>query len=232
MKALKDSGAYDLVPNETSLEWEMANIGTAVELEQRVNQLRRISQNVRDDSYTPVEYYGATVPRYLANEIENTKKIVNLARRKALMSSYPGWDEMGERQRSTIEATGNMGELRGRYVSGEDLQDLIAMHYHETDTSYMEQYIAEWHKYCVVREYEEKVVDDIRYIVNNHPDALRTILDMGYQQAQIDYIYLDTPPAEGSGLSMSASWVDIGTRHRDIVSFWANMRSRLENGTW
>lgn len=204
-------GEYDLVPSKTTLAKEMGRIGTRQELYQRERRLRRIA---RDDQQLPVDYYGNEVPRYLAEQMEMEKRDVNDARKKAREGNYD-WDNMDEVERATAKARGNIGELEGEYRTPEDLQNLIDMHYAETDASYMEQYIAEWQRYCVIREYEQEVIDNINWLVDNKPDALRRILERGYIQALIEYIY-----PVSSDMSL-----DVYSRHKNIVEFWREAKT-------
>lgn len=211
------SGRYELVPNPTSVKREMERISTRSQLTQRLHELERINKNVKADSYDEVELGGRIVPKYLADEIEYSKRVVNDDRRRARQANYPSWDEMDVRERAAHQSDGNIGDLRGSYTSPDDLDDLTDMHYAESDANYMRKYISTWHEYCVVRSYEDDVVNNIEWLMENRPGAIREILDRGYIQAKIDYIYED-----------SADLNDLRVRHNNIVEFWQDMRAKYE----
>ena len=214
---MRTSGRYDLVPNNTSVEKEMERIYSRQQLYQRVKELRRIQKGVNPNAWNETELAGAIVPQYLASEIKYTKKVVNEERRKARYQIYPGWDEMEPREQAQYAADGNIGELTGTYVNADDLEDLTDMEYNESDSAYMAKYISVWHEYCVVREYEQQVVDDIEWLLQNRPGAIREILERRYVQATIDYVYSD-----------SADLTDLKLRHNNIVDFWSDMRAHYE----
>ena len=210
---LEKSGRFDLVPNKTSMQVEMGRINSRDQLYQRVKELRRILKSVKPDAQNPVEYMGAVVPLYMKREIEGAKRIINAERRKSRYANFPGWDEMTPRERVQAETSGNIGDLQGEYSTPDDLDDLTSQRYAESDANYMRKYIDVWHDYCVVRKYEQQVVDDIEWLIDNRPNAIREILDRGYIQAQIDYIY-----------SESDDYTDTLTKHNNIVDFWRDMR--------
>lgn len=210
---MKKSGKYELVPNLTSVEKEKERIKTRNDLYQREKELKRINLYVAPDAQDPIEYKGAVVPRYLAREIENTKHVINAERRKARYQLYPGWDEMTPFEQAKHEVDGNIGDLEGDYSTPDDFDDLKNQQYSENDAAYFSKYIAIWHEYCVVRKYEQQVVDDIEWLLDNRPGVIRMILDRGYVQAQIEYIY-----------DISADLSDLLVRHNNIVDFWQDMR--------
>lgn len=210
---MKKSGKYELVPNTTSVEQEKSRIHIRNDLYQREKELRRINLSVAPDAQDPIEYKGAVVPRYLAREIENTKHVINRERRKARYEMYPGWDEMTPFEQAEHMADGNIGDMEGDYFTPDDFDDLKNHQYSENDATYFANYIKVWHEYCVVPKYEQEVVDNIEWLLNNRPGVIRMILDRGYVQAKIEYIY-----------GWSADMTDVFTRHHNIVEFWQDMR--------
>lgn len=211
LESRQDIGYYDYIPARTSLDFEMHNIYTREDLKRRLRELRKISDTSKQE---PIEFRGHVVPLYLKEEILNYERAINRKHEDVKDTIY-NWEEMTPQQQSMAIARGNISRLEGNYYTGEDLSALQSQYYAETDNAYFEKYIAEWHKYCVVKSYEEEVVDNIEWLMANRPGALRFILEEGDSEAQIEYIY-----------EWSADFTNIATRHSEIVRFWA--RKRLE----
>ena len=55
-----------------------------------------------------------------------------------------------------------------------------------------------------------------RFIIED-PETLRIILDIGYDEAQIEYIYADSKSVYKN--------IPMETRHRNIVDFWDEMEA-------
>ena len=210
---MRKSGKYELVPNLTSVEKEKERIKTRNDLYQREKELRRINLSVAPDAQDPIEYKGAVVPRYLAREIENTKHVINAERRRVRYKLYPGWDEMTPFEQAKHEVDGNIGDLEGDYSTPDDFDDVKDQQYSEKEFNYVTNYTSVWHEYCLIRKYEQQVVDDILWLYENRPGAITEILAKGYIQAQVEYIYVD-----------SADMTDSYIRHHNIVDFWQDMR--------
>ena len=197
-------GEYDDVPNRTTLRTEMERIGTRQQLQTRIEQLKRIR---RDDQQQPVDYYGLEVPRWQAEELARLEKRERETRQE--LRDSMGYDNMDEVERATARARGNIGDLKGVYRTADELDELTSMYYAESDAGLMKNYIETWKQYCVVKEYEEEVIENIQWLMENRPDALRRILERGYSQATIEYIY-----------PTSADMTPLIVRHNNIVAFW------------
>lgn len=197
-------GEYDDVPNRTTLRTEMERIGTRQQLQTRIEQLKRIR---RDDQQQPVDYYGIEVPRWQAEELARLEKRERETRQELRESM--DYDNMDEVERATARARGNIGDLKGSYRTADELDELTSMYYAESDAGLMKNYIETWKQYCVVKEYEEEVIENIQWLMDNRPDALRRILERGYSQATIEYVY-----------PTSADMTPLIVRHNNIVAFW------------
>ena len=212
-----NSGLYDFTPNKTSLKHEMGRIRTAKELKRRIEELNRIHQDVNPYSFEPVDRQGRIVPRYLAEEIRSAMSDVDLEHRQLRASLFPGWGSMSSQQQAYHAAGSNISDLGGEYMTGDDLEALLNERYAETDAAYFENYIEAWHEYCTLRSSEQEVVDNIRWLLDNRPGAIREILARGDIRANIDYIY-----------EQSADFTEIRLRHQNIIDFWEDMRASYE----
>lgn len=215
---MEKSGIYDLVPKKTTVAAEKTRIHSRDQLYQREKELRRILKSVKPDAWETVEVAGAIVPKYLIREIKLAERTVNAERRKTRMALFPGWDEMNPWEKAEAQASGNIGDLQGEYTSPDDLEDLITQKYAETYAAYFDRYIETWHEHCLIRQYEDAVVENIEWLMDNRPDAVRQILDRGYQQAKIEYIWD----------SEFNDFTELLSHHHAIVDFWEDMREYYE----
>lgn len=197
-------GEYDNVPNRTTLRTEMERIGTRQQLQTRIDQLKRIR---RDDQQQPVDYHGLEIPRWQAEELARLEKRERETRQE--LRDLMDYENMDEVEKATARARGNIGDLKGAYRTADELDELTSMYYAESDAGLMKNYIETWKQYCVVKEYEEEVIENIQWLMENRPDTLRRILERGYSQATIEYVY-----------PTSADMTPLIVRHNNIVAFW------------
>lgn len=212
-----EQGVFDYIPRKTTVEKEMGRIHTRQDLYQREKELLRILKTNNPDAQNPVEYMGRIVPKYLAKEIEYAKRVINAERRKSRLANYPSWDEMTAQERAEAKAKGNIDDLHGEYYSGEDLEDLVDQKYRESDAAYFQEYVDAWHAYCAIRSFEDEVVENIEWLLDNRPGAIRQILDRGDYQAKIEYIY-----------EQDMNFGTMLAHHRVIIDYWERMREFYE----
>lgn len=150
---------------------------------------------------------------WVDREISTNKRAINRAR--ARVADKIGLDDMGEQEAARAVDQVNVSGLRGDYRTPEDLSDLVKMRSKESPSSYWQNYSAAWNEYAVVSKAEVNRI--LKRFIIEAPETLRIILDIGYDEAQIEYIYADSKSVYKN--------IPMETRHRNIVDFWGEMEA-------
>lgn len=137
---------------------------------------------------------------------------INSNRKKLRDKLYPNWNDMSAQEKALASVLGNVDEMHGTYETSEDMEDLEHQFESEQESTYVTNYLKEWHEYCVIKEFEQQVEDDLIWLRDNRPGAITEILNSGDIRATIEYIY-----------PHSADFTDIYTRHHNIIDFWEDM---------
>lgn len=148
---------------------------------------------------------------WIDREIATNKRAIARERRKVAVKI--GLDDMDEAQAVRATDQVNVAPLKGDYRTAEDLSDLVRMRSKESPSTYWENYSSVWNENAVVPR--ESVNRILRKFLMEKPEALRTIMDIGYDEAQIEYIYADERSVYRN--------IPMETRHRNITSFWDEM---------
>lgn len=211
---MKKQYSYDYTPNKTTLEEVMKTIHTQEEYDRRLKDLRDIQRKRNPDAWQPVQYRGVVVPKYLRDKNREYMLDINGANAEIRKSVYPEFEEMSPQERAIAMANGNISSVEGEYVSGDDLDDLIAQYYSTTVSEYYDNYLDAWREYCVLgSSVKRRVVEIIEWFKAFKPKELREIYD-GYRvEKEIEYIY-----------DASAYFQDLKERHDNILSFWEEMQ--------
>ena len=184
-------------------------VGYKGDEKRRPSMLQRFRAGVRSGAQEINPETGNV--NWIDREIATNKRAISRERRK--VAAKIGLDDMDEAQAARATDQVNVAPLKGDYRTAEDLSDLVRMRSKETPTVYWENYSAAWNIYAVVPK--ESVNRILRRFLFEKPDSLRIILDIGYDEAQIEYIYVDYQSVYKN--------IPIETRHRNIVAFWDEM---------
>ena len=150
---------------------------------------------------------------WVDREIATNKRAINRAR--ARVADKIGLDGMEEKEAARAVDQVNVSGLKGDYRTPEDLSDLVKMRSKESPSSYWQNYSVAWNEYAVVAK--EGVNRILKRFLLEEPDTLREILDIGYDEAQIEYIYADSKSVY--------KHIPVESRHRNIVDFWDEMEA-------
>ena len=184
-------------------------VGYKGDEKRRPSMLQRFRASVRPGAQEINPETGNV--NWVDREIATNKRAINRAR--ARVADKIGLDDMDEREAARAVDQVNVSGLKGDYRTPEDLSDLVKMRSKESPSSYWQNYSAAWNEYAVVAK--EGVNRILKRFLLEEPDTLREILDIGYDEAQIEYIYPDNK-------SVYRSIPEL-TRHRNIQMFWDEM---------
>ena len=220
------SGQYDYVPFRTSVKAEKERIIQAGNnrriLYQRVRELRRIMPTVNAKASQPVEFGGATVPRYLKDEYRYASQVVNRKRRELRYSIYPNWDEMSKPEQFTHAANKNILDIPTEPEGdiGAFLKSALEERYPD-DAKYAQDYLDMWTEYSEDYSAYDEVKDIINRLMGIYPDAFHYIMEMDYPQTQLEYIY------PSSKTYFNTPFI---SRQNRVADFWRSMAARYMNG--
>lgn len=215
MESWKERG-FDEIPNKRNLQREMRSIRTPKELRDRIAELEEASSSTAD---IPVAFRGKIVPEYMVQLIESVEQEIDADHESRRSRLYPEWDEMTNLEQAVAKSKAPIMPTSKTSNTASDLEDLENQRLSEQLDTYIANYETEWTRYCTVSNKKNKVLDDIEYIVTMYEDAFQDILAIGYDYAQIEYIY------EASAYADNPK-----TRHNRIVDFWSGMRKHLDGG--
>lgn len=226
---MMQSGAFTDVPLKTSFKKERERLSDKSfdrhTLYQRVKDLRAATPSVDKNAAAPVIVkvgdVEKTVPRYLKNQLSKLVRTVNIKRRKLRQTIYPDWDSMSRVEQLTHASNKNILDLpeatsrdMGKYL------DEVTAEKFRKDQSYMDMYLDMWQEYSKDHPGFSQTVENIKYLVENNPDAVSAILEADYDETKLDYIYIDSHYPE-----------KITVRQNRVVDFWAKMRAKYGSGT-
>lgn len=186
-------------------------VGYKGDEKRRPSMLQRFRASVRPGAQEINPETGNV--NWIDREIATNKRAISRERRK--VASKIGLDDMDESQAARATDQVNVAPLKGDYRTAEDLVDLVRMRSMETPSVYWENYSSVWNENAVVPR--ESVNRILRRFLMEKPEALRTIMDIGYDEAQIEYIYADERSVYRN--------IPKESRHRNISSFWDEMES-------
>lgn len=212
---MEESGEFDYVPYPTTVSIEKNRIKSEGAYRDRMGQMNRATEEWADQ---PTTYHDATVPTYLADELERMTGEVNAKRYEDMRRAYPNWYDMSEAEKAEKKTYGNFEHIADDMYTPDDLEDLIDETMSTDEAAYVENYIAAWVEWCVIPAYKQQVVNDIRYIASAAPGFMTKILHSGDERATIEYIY---PPGHGAYMG------DVVQRHYNIVDFWEARREEV-----
>ncbi|MBR2553453.1 MAG: hypothetical protein IKE94_01215 [Aeriscardovia sp.] len=210
---MERSGLYDLLPNRTSVEREMALIETRGELRQRIKELGRILVKNKKDAQKPVELLSnetgelVTAPKYLIDEIKLAVRSINERRSKLRLDILGSSEWVNTPEYVTGISGKNLKDIdETHYQDGDDLDDLWEEEYPHT-FAYAEQYKVTWMEYNGNR----MVSDIIDWFARYEPEALKRIFESGDDEVDIHYIYPDYKSYDKTPMII---------RHNRIIAYW------------
>lgn len=213
---MKRQHHYDYVPSKLELQETMKQIHTQEEYEMTLYDIKDIQRRRNPEAWTPVDYHGRIIPKYMQEQIEKQQQRINVGNESVRSKIYPEWDNMTPQEQAVAYANGNLMDIQGEYYSNEDLDDLISQYYSTTASTYFDNYLSAWEEHCVLNSsLKRKVIEIIQWFQSNRLDALREIFD-GYRiEKEIEYIY----PG-------SAVFADLKERHDNVLAFWEEMQEQ------
>lgn len=201
---MEQSGVYDVTPNKTTMSRERNLIETREELNQRIDELSRITE---DSAFNVVDLNGVLAPQYLKEEIDRAVNSINDRRQNQRDDIFSKVDNLSPIQEYTKISNKNLNDLHeDYYVNGDDLDDLWEEMYPKT-YHYAEKYKDAWMEY----NGNSFVLDVIDYMTENYPDELALIFESGDDEVEINYIY---------SVEKSSDKTPQLIRHNNIMRYW------------
>lgn len=208
--------SFDEIPQRLNEQQLQRSLCTPQDMRNFVAEIEAMESETAD---IPVYFRGKIMPEFMAQQIEKLESDIDAKHLQRREKLYGNWESMSELERSIARTKAGVEELSKTESSGEYLNSLIDQLSSERESQFIANYEAEWTKYCVVPNKREKVLNDIEYIADNYPDAIQDVLDIGFKEAQIEYIYED-----------STYKGETKTRHNRVVDFWHDLRLYLDSG--
>ena len=201
---MEQSGIYDVTPNKTTMTRERNLIETREELNQRIEELSRITE---DSAFNVVDLNGVSAPQYLKEEIDSAVNSINERRQSQRDDIFSKVDNLSPVQEYSKISNKNLNDLHeDYYVDGDDLDDLLEEMYPKT-YHYAEKYKDAWMEY----NGDSFVLDVIDYMAENYPDELALIFESGDDEVEINYIY---------SVEKSSDKTPQIIRHNNIMRYW------------
>lgn len=212
VEMMQDNPIYTQVPLKTTYQREMSLISSQSEYEDSIARMRRIMTN---DAFTPVEWRGEIVPQYHKEEIERSERMRDEHKRSITQQHFGDRvDAMSMREKLALaEQYDVLSGVEG--TSGEYYWALQAEKHSKELQVWYENYEADIIENMPPGD-RERMLDIIDRFMEEKPDALDEILKRSDPQAQIHYIYADSPD-----LSASAE-----SRRNSTLEYWENMERK------
>lgn len=211
-----ESRSFDEIPRHTSVQREMRKIENYEELEKRIFDLESITYAGSD---VPVMFRGKIVPDYMVQLIEDLELEVDEERRANRDKLYKDWDKLSPQKRAEARIHTNIDLLNKDEVSAEYQEALEEERLSEKDANYIANYESEWMDLAIDKKIRDEVVEDLEWIYENSPGALKYLTKRGDEETVIEYIYL-----------VSAYQESFENRKRHIQRYWKQVREHLESG--
>ena len=225
------SGLYGAVPRYTTYSAEKERIIGAGNnryiLYARVRELRRIMPSVKSTAAQPVEFRGAVVPRYLKEEFQRTVRIANERRREMRYLLYPQWDDMTKPEQLIAASNKNILDIptEPQGLTLDDVYYAAMSEKYLNEKQAADRYIQMWLEYGGDRQ----VAELIRELAEDYPGAFHTIMEGGYTETEIEFIYPSSKPYSAE------QWIN---RQNRVINFWTTKYremtadSQKEEGSW
>ena len=208
--------SFDEIPQRLTEQQLQRSLQTPQDMRDFEIEIEAMESETAD---IPVYFRGKIMPEFMAEQIEKLENDIDAAHLQRREKLYANWESMSELSRSIAKTKASIEKLGKTEASSEYLTALEEQLRSERESHYIANYEAEWTKYCLVPNKREKVLNDIEYIADNYPDAIQDVLDIGFKEAQIEYIYEDSTYKE-----------ETRTRHNRVVDFWHDLRLHLDSG--
>lgn len=211
------SGKYDEVPNYTDFEKEKARIsklGNRYYLYQRVKELSRILVKNKPQALTPVtktvDGVDIVIPKYLDEEIKNSRRTVNRRREELLKTIEPDFYNKSKVEQANVLANKNLMPIdeAGEYYSGDDLDELNSEKYFDWMT-YSDNYMNALDSMMAWEDVRNRI-EQIILKLQDKPKALVEVFESDAEEATIEYLYV----------SYKDHSLTFDKRKKNVLRFW------------
>lgn len=229
----QSSGRYDVVPSITNLTNEMEYITDNRSYRERVNQLRRSSSRVKKDASKVVMRKGVAVPKYMADEIKYTERMVNERKKRVRSRLMPDYETLKPVQRLTQLSNKNMMDIDAEEYPTDNLTyDALLREAYPNMPKRAQVYVDVW----LDMNGDPEVARMIMEMAENDPEGFELLMESPDMEKEIEYIYPDTKEVfigQHSGWEYNRSSAlkgDHNTKMLGATRYWIGEYEDYKNG--